>query len=190
MAKGSSSERRGDAELPALAAEDHVCTQCAVAYADVTIAEAVEALTALPGAVHAAVAGLPSEARKHRPQPGVWSVTEYVCHLRDVYMTYTIRLHRTRTEDRPTLEPMFNDLRARRFRYNERDVEAVIDELASATAGFCDEVAGTSGDDWDRTASRLPGEERTALWLVRQAMHEGVHHLGDIRTISGTFSRL
>jgi hypothetical protein len=112
------------------------------------------------------------------------SVVEYVCHLRDVYMTYTIRLHRTRTENRPTLEPMFNDLRARRFRYNERDVEAVIDELASATAGFCDEVACNSGDDWDRTASRLPGEQRTALWLVRQAMHEGVHHLGDIRRIS------
>jgi DinB superfamily len=112
------------------------------------------------------------------------SVIEYVCHLRDVYITYTIRLHRTRTEDRPTLEPMFNDLRARRFRYNERDVETVIDELASATAGFCDEVACNSGDDWDRTASRLPGEQRTALWLVRQAMHEGVHHLGDIRRIS------
>jgi hypothetical protein len=31
----------------------------------------------------------------------------------------------------------------------------------------------------------LPDEDRTALWLVRQAMHEGVHHLGDIRRIGG-----
>jgi hypothetical protein len=184
MATGSPSDRRGDVKMPALAAEDHECAQCALAFGDITIAQAVQVVTALPGAVQAAVAGLPSEARRHRSQPGVWSVVEYVCHLRDVYITYTIRLHRTRTEDRPTLEPMFNDLRARRFRYNERDVEAVIDELASATAGFCDEVACNSGDDWDRTASRLPGEQRTALWLVRQAMHEGVHHLGDIRRIS------
>jgi hypothetical protein len=38
---------------------------------------------------------------------------------------------------------------------------------------------------WDRIATRLPGEDRTARWLVRQAMHEGVHHLGDIRRIGG-----
>ena len=31
-----------------------------------------------------------------------------------------------------------------------------------------------------RTATRLPGEQRTLLWLVRQAAHEGIHHLGDI----------
>jgi hypothetical protein len=39
--------------------------------------------------------------------------------------------------------------------------------------------------DWDRIATRLPGEDRTARWLVRQAMHEGIHHLGDIRRIGG-----
>ncbi|MDA3664686.1 hypothetical protein PFJ02_22105 [Mycobacterium xenopi] len=50
---------------------------------------------------------------------------EYVCHLRDVYLTYTIRLHRARTEERPTLEPTLNDLRARRFRYNDRDLTAI-----------------------------------------------------------------
>ncbi|HEV7207290.1 MAG TPA: hypothetical protein VGN54_00975, partial [Mycobacteriales bacterium] len=34
-------------------------------------------------------------ARRRRPSPEVWSVAEYGCHLRDVYVTYTIRLHRT-----------------------------------------------------------------------------------------------
>jgi hypothetical protein len=122
------------------------------------------------------------------PSPGVWSVTEYVCHLRDVYVSFTIRLHRVRTEHQPAWEPMFNDLRVRRFRYNDCDLAATLDELAAAAAGFCDEVARTGEHEWNRVATRLPGEQRTARWLVRQAMHEGVHHLGDIHRIGETLS--
>jgi hypothetical protein len=169
--------------LPPLAGEDYACAECALSYLDITVDAAVETIRGLPVAVRAAVDAVPAETVRRRPGPDVWSVTEYVCHLRDVYATYTIRLHRTRTEDRPTLEPMLNDLRARRFRYNDRDVAAVLDELAATAAGFCDEVASTRPGDWDRVASRLPGETRTARWLVRQAMHEGVHHLRDILAV-------
>jgi hypothetical protein len=109
---------------------------------------------------------------------------EYVCHLRDVYANSTIRLHRIRTENGPVLEPMLNDLRARRFRYNERDLRAVLDELAATAAGFLDETRRLTGADWERTATRLPGERRTARWLVRHAAHEGVHHLRDIATVT------
>jgi len=116
----------------------------------------------------------------------VWSVAEYLCHRRDVYVTFTIRLHRVRAEQQPALEPMFNDLRARRFRYIDCDIDATLDELAAATAGFRDEVARMGEGDWDRVATRLPAEQRTARWLVRQAMHEGVHHLADIQRIGGT----
>lgn len=133
----------------------------------------------LPGRVREAVSAAPPEVRRLRPRADRWSVIEYVCHLRDVYAAYTIRLHRARTEDDPVLEPMLNDLRARRFRYNERDVEAVLDELGATAVGFCEEAARM--DQWDRLVMRLPGAYRTARWLVRQAMHEGQHHLDDIR---------
>ncbi|MGH3530454.1 MAG: DinB family protein [Mycobacterium sp.] len=170
---------------PPLAAEDHACAVCGLDYPAITIERAVDVITGLPAAVRAAVSAMSPEARRRRPGPQAWSVAEYVCHLRDVYITFTIRLHRTRTENRPALEPMFNDLRARRFRYNDRDIVAMLDELAAATAGFCEEVARTGKDEWDRIATRLPGEHRSARWLVRQAMHEGVHHLGDIRRLGG-----
>ncbi|MGH3966625.1 MAG: DinB family protein [Mycobacterium sp.] len=171
--------------LPPLAAEDHTCDACALVYAEITIDDAVSAIGALPAVVRQAVGAITPEVHRRRPGPQVWSVAEYVCHLRDVYMTFTIRLHRTRTEDRPALEPMLNDLRARRFHYNDCDLAATLDELAAAASGFCDEVARAAAQDWDRVATRLPGEQRTARWLVRQAMHEGVHHLGDIRRIGG-----
>lgn len=174
-------------QLPPLAAEDHTCDVCALVYPQVSIDDAISAISGLPAAVRDAVCAIPPEACRRRPGPQVWSVAEYLCHLRDVYITFTVRLHRIRKEDRPTLEPMFNDLRARRFRYNECDLAATLDELAAAASGFREEVARTGEQDWDRAATRLPGEERTARWLVRQAMHEGIHHLGDIRRI-GTIS--
>jgi hypothetical protein len=184
--------------LAPLAAEDYRCPSCALAYPEITVARASEVIRGLPAAVRAAVEEISPPARRRRPSPEVWSVAEYGCHLRDVYVTYTIRLHRTRTEHRPVLEPMLNDLRARRFRYNDCDLAAVLDELDVAAAGFLSEVDHTGVDHpgvdhtgvehilsecWERVASRRPGEVRTARWLVRQAMHEGVHHLDDIRRL-------
>ncbi|OBI03220.1 DinB family protein [Mycobacterium scrofulaceum] len=171
------------ASLPPLAGEDHVCAACGISYPETRLGEAIGVIAGLPEAAREAIAPIPPEARRVRPGPDVWSVAEYLCHLRDVYVSFTIRLHRVRTEDQPAWEPMLNDLRARRFRYNDCDIDATLDELAAAAAGFLDEVARAKEHDWDRTGTRLPGEPRTARWLVRQAMHEGVHHLGDIRRI-------
>jgi hypothetical protein len=166
--------------LPPLAAEDHVCASCAMAFLDLSVGDAREIAAAVPARTRAAVLAV-DPARWHgRPREDVWSVAEYVCHLRDVAIAFTIRLHRTRTEDRPALEPVYNDLRARRFRYDRHDVEAVLDELDLVTPGLLDEVARYSPTDWDRVATRLPDEERTGRWLLRQAAHEGVHHVADI----------
>ena len=78
------------------------------------------------------------------------------------------------------LGPLFNDLRAQRFRYNELEVKAVLPELDANVAGFLEEVSHTRNSQWSRIVTRLPGETRTARWLVRQVMHEGTHHLDDI----------
>lgn len=178
MSSDSGTHRSG--HVPPLADENHVCRTCGLHYRDVDINQAVELIRSVAGAVRDAVAAVPGQLLRKRPEDDRWSVTEYVCHVRDVYVTYTIRLHRARTEDRPVLEPMLNDLRARRFRYNESNLDAVLEELAAAATGFCEEVARTEPGAWERVVTRLPGEERTARWLVRQAMHEGTHHLRDI----------
>jgi hypothetical protein len=137
-------------------------------------------LALAPEAVRAAARSLPDGLLRRRPDAVTWSVLEYVCHLRDVYVTSTIRLYRVRTEDRPLLEPMFNELRAARFGYNRRDLAATLMELADTNEALRAEVGRLHGDEWDRVGSRLPGETRTARWLLRQAVHEGVHHLHDI----------
>ena len=170
--------------MPALAAEDHVCRSCGLAYTDVDVATAPAQLAGLVGAFERAVRAVPVEVLARRPEPSVWSPAEYACHVRDVLMVYTIRLHRARREDRPALEPMYNDLRARRFGYRYADVSAILAQARAAADGLTAEIARLRPDDWSRTVTRLPGEERTARWLVRQALHEVRHHTVDIGSVA------
>lgn len=132
---------RGRRGSPSLPAEDYVCTDCGFSYPDTRVERVLQDLELLPVEVRAAVAVVPPERLHRRATEGTWSVLEYVCHLRDVYITSTVRLHRAVTEDRPVLGPMLNDVRAQRFRYNESDIESVLEELDAAVGGFCDEAA-------------------------------------------------
>jgi DinB superfamily len=169
--------------VPPLAAEDHVCVGCGIDYAALTLAGAERLVAGVPERVRALVRGVPEARCRRRPRPDTWSVVEYLCHLRDLYATSTIRLHRVRTEDGPIFEPMLNDLRARRFRYRERDLGNVLDEIAANVAGFREEMAKVSEDGWDRVGTRRADETRTARWIVRQSAHEGVHHGRDIEAV-------
>lgn len=168
-------------QIPALPGEDHACAECGLEYPMLDPAIAGTAIERVPERTRSALRSV-SDPRRRRSS-GSWSALEYVCHLRDVYMSSTIRLYRVRTEDTPILEPMLNGLRAARFGYNELDPDAVIGELNLCVVGFLDEVTRVHDDGWERTATRLPGEVRTARWLVRNAAHEGVHHVMDIERL-------
>ncbi|MEV6627484.1 DinB family protein [Amycolatopsis sp. NPDC051106] len=167
--------------IPPLAGEDHGCAECGLSYPTLTIETAAAIIASLPGALDSVLGDAPPPDLRRRPRPGHWSALEYLVHLRDVCVTYTIRVHRARTEDRPALDPMLNDLRARRFRYNERSLDGVREELAACAAGLGEEIERLTPPDLERSVTRLPGEHRTARWLVRQAAHEVTHHLEDIR---------
>jgi hypothetical protein len=170
--------------IPPLPAEDYACNHCGIAYASIDVAAALKGIRSVPDEVRTLALSIPEATLRKRPDEKTWSVLEYVCHVRDVYAVYTIRLHRARVEQSPVLEPMLNDLRAARFRYNRRDLAPVLAELADNAAGLADEAARFSEKEWDRVATRLPGEERSARWMIRQAMHEGKHHLHDISAVS------
>jgi hypothetical protein len=171
--------------LPPLAAEDFHCSLCDIDYPAVSVDAALRAIEQQPARLRAAATAIPDQLLRKRPEAGTWSALEYLCHVRDVFMASAVRLYRIRTEDQPLLEPLFNDLRAVRFSYNNRDLLPILDELTDNAHGFCEEVRRTSESEWSRQASRLPGEVRTARWLLRQTMHEGIHHERDIQAVVG-----
>lgn len=159
-------------------AEDHICGVCPFEFAAQSPEDAVGLVRGLPERYAEELAATPAALLPRRPDETTWSALEYLCHVRDAYAAFTIRLYRVRTEDAPALEPMLNDLRAARFGYRELPAGAVLQELARNVAGFGEEVARVR--DWERVGTRVAGESRTARWLVRQAAHEGLHHLADI----------
>jgi hypothetical protein len=170
-----------DRLLPPLAEEDHRCDSCAYSYPHITIETATELVRSMPDRYSDEIAATADTILRARPEERTWSVLEYLCHVRDVYTVGTIRLYRIRAEDRPALEPMLNDLRTVRFRHNEHEPGPVLRELGFAVAGCLDEVARVT--DWDRVATRLPTEQRSARWQVRHLAHEGIHHLHDIERV-------
>jgi hypothetical protein len=170
--------------LPPIAGEDHVCAECGFSYPDLRtddVATLVRRDTAKLRDLVSAL--LPGGAARRATEVAGWSIAEYLCHLRDVYVVHTIRLHRAQREDRPALEPMYNDLRAVRFAYRQADPATVTRDLTVSMEGFLTEVDTTPSDGWDRVVTRL-GEVRSARWLVRNVAHESRHHLRDVAQIA------
>jgi hypothetical protein len=182
MKLGETGETAG-VELPPLAPADHVCAACAMSYADITPADVAAIVRHLPARYRAAFAGVADDLVRRRPDATTWSMIEYACHVRDVFVVFVDRIQLARREDRPSFAPLGNDERAVRLRYAEADVDATLAELAAAAAGFADLIDTLDDDDWPRTASRRTGEERDVLWMARQTAHEGRHHLADVERV-------
>jgi hypothetical protein len=172
-------------KLPVFSAEDHLCERCAFRYSDLSHGDVLTQLRPLPAQIRLLVTSSEPAQLTMRPTADEWSAVEYLCHVRDVFVTSTIRLHRARTEENPHLDPMLNDLRVRRFRYNDWPVTAVLDEIDATSMGFIDEVQRLLPSDFVRVATGPMGDQRTALWFVRHALHETLHHRDDLARLTG-----
>jgi hypothetical protein len=167
-------------DLPPLFGEDHTCPTCRLAYADLDVDRCLALVGESTTALAALLPTLGNARLRRRPRPEVWSAVEYACHVRDVLLTFAVRVHRGVVEDRPMLDPMYADWRVERFGYAATRLEVLLAELSASAQGFTKEVRAVPDDAWDRRVVRRPEEERTVRWLVRQAAHECVHHLADV----------
>lgn len=159
------------------------CEACGFRYEQLPIHDIPRTLRTYPGryerALRRAVDG--GWARR-RPAPTVWSPLEYACHVRDVLVVQRERLHLALREDTPTFAPMGREQRVVDDRYNEQDVEVVLDELAIAVEALAVDLEGLDPSAWVRTGVYNHPEptERSMAWVARHTVHELIHHLGDI----------
>ncbi|WP_422769378.1 DinB family protein [Plantactinospora sp. WMMC1484] len=159
---------------------DH-CDECGFDYPSVPAA-------ALPGRLHefgTRYSTALSAARdpRRRPAEQVWSPLEYACHMRDVLRIQRQRLTLALAVEGPEFTPMGRDERAVADAYNEQDPAVVLGDLVAAADGLASAFAPLGPAELDRTGV-YPWPERqtrTLLWLGRHTVHEGEHHLLDIR---------
>ncbi len=158
------------------------CGECGFDYASVPAEQVPAWLRGFGPAYAAAVAGVPDGRR--RPAPETWSALEYACHVRDVFRVQLLRLELALREDEPTFASMGRDELAVSSRYNRQEPKLVLAGLAGAADALAAVFGELGAAQLDRTGAYPWGDAaavRSMRWLGRHTVHEGVHHLMDIR---------
>lgn len=160
----------------------HTCEQCGFSYAGLAAGEIAGRLRAGPDRYRAALAGASPDAITRRPEPDVWSVLEYACHVRDVLLIQRDRAVLAQVEDRPSVARMHRDERVALCRYADQALDDVLRQLAMA-AELCALVFARLDDGgWSRRLvyNWPAAAERDLAWLGRHTVHEVEHHLRDV----------
>ena len=117
-----------------------------------------------------------------RPEPGVWSVLEYACHVRDVHRIFDVRVGLMLAEVDPQFPNWDQDETAVEERYGEQDPAVVSVELMDAATVVAELYESVPPDAWGRRGFRSDGSEFTIESIGRYHVHDIVHHLYDVRS--------
>jgi hypothetical protein len=108
-----------------------------------------------------------------RPAPGQWTALEHAGHVRDVLHALDIRLQRVLREDEPVLPETHVTPPSGA---NEQGMAVVLAALSVSADQLARTIEQTPSSAWSRTGRRA-GRTVSAIALVREAVHEGSHHL-------------
>ena len=165
-----------------------VCPVCGLDYDTINRIDAVVALRSFARRYAEVLRPVAAEdggdqRLRTRPRPTTWSAVEYTAHVGDVLQDLAGALGAMVRQDKPAIESDFDPDRAAEERdYASRSVDQVLDELASGATAVVAVVDGIGDADWERTAT-FPFGERDVLAIVRNAVHEGSHHLRDVEDV-------
>ena len=111
---------------------------------------------------------------------GSWSALELTAHVRDALHVFEKRMQRIVQEDAPSLADA--ELEVPPTTAHDQGVELVLATLLSTSDEFARTASRVSGDDWIRKGT-LGGVEVSALDVLREAVHDGAHHLRDLENV-------
>lgn len=135
------------------------------------------ALLATPGSTDR-----PDAVFRRRPEPSTWSALEYTAHVADRLDHLGPAILRITRENHPSITVFDNEQRATEQAYNHLERTEVLGWLDFACAELASVLDGVNADDWTRTGL-LDGEDRDALTMARDGVHEGAHHLRDVHRV-------
>lgn len=119
---------------------------------------------------------------RRRPDAATWSALEYTAHVADMLDHLGPAIVRITMEDDPSIPLFDSDERAADKAYNELDRTEVLGWLDLACGELASVLEAVNPGDWNRTG-RLGTDERDALTVARNGVHEGAHHLRDVQRV-------
>ncbi len=161
------------------------CGECGFVYEELPVERVPDVVRAFGPSFRDALGDVDPKVAAERIEPTVWSALEYAGHLRDVFLVQRERVVLARVVERPSLAPMSREERVLLCRYGSQALEDVLGQLSMA-ADLCALVfEGLTPSDWDRElVYNWPTTEvRDLRWVGRHTVHEGTHHLGDVRRV-------
>jgi DinB family protein len=148
----------------------------------------VDRLAAMPRLLQSCAERLPRTEWTRRPSPGLFSLVEHCCHLRDLEEEgYTLRLRRMLREDRPELEDFDGGAVAAGRAYPAQDLGAARQAFAEARSRNLLVLAGLDAAALARTARF--GEHGT-ITVVRLAELMVEHDAGHRSELEDLFRTL
>jgi len=159
------------------------CAECGYVYDAVRPAEVPGRIRQVADEAAAACEGVEPEAAARRPAPTTWSVLEYACHIRDVFLVQRERAVLAQVEECPSVARMHRDERVSLCRYDAHPLPVVLQQLHVAAELCASVFAAMPAPAWSRRLiyNWPEPQERDLLWLGRHTVHEGEHHLLDVR---------
>jgi FMN phosphatase YigB (HAD superfamily) len=134
-------------------------------------------LRATPAALQNLTDRLPPVAWSERPHPEEWSLTEILCHLRDVELEVNLpRLEKLVAERNPFIAGQDTDRWAEERFYLHQDGQAALGRFAGARKALLATLSTLAPDDWLRTARHTifgPTDLRELAGII--AAHDRLH---------------
>ena len=160
------------------------CDECGLVYDTIMPVDAIVAIRSFGRRYREALGLLqddedPEDLVRRRPDPSTWSALEYAAHVRGVLELFDQRVRRALVEDDPSVPNVRLDENPWEGHDPDDGVQEVLAGIAEASARLAQVLEDADGDDWNRTVRR-DGDELSVLWMARNTVHEGAHHLRDL----------
>ena len=166
-------------------AVSYKCSECGLEYDSISPHDAIQALRSFPRRYREVIGPFvdDDEVLRRRPSPSTWSALEYTAHVADILEAMTPQLVEIVQKDDPRItDPLDQDQRAVDLAYNDMEPRDVLDWLQRSATTAEDTAAGFTPDDWSRKAE-YPYGQRELIDVLRNMVHEGVHHLRDVEDV-------
>jgi hypothetical protein len=156
------------------------CRQCGFDGSRWSDAEATQQVAGLPDLWAQAITGIDPSDLHRRPIGGMWSIAEYTDHVRETTFRMRFVLDIALTD--PGVDP--GDPPQPRFDPEPRHLDAER-ALAAFRREVKELVAALTALDDDRWAAAVitGGDEVDVHWMIRHALHDITHHLGDVERL-------
>jgi hypothetical protein len=163
--------------ISAVTSPVEVCAECGFDGSAWTDADAITAISVMPARWSDAVAGLADSDLQRRPIPAMWSIAEYVDHVREVlfgmrFLVDTL-INDPGTDLGDSPDPAFEP------EPRVIDVDLALAGLSREAAQLVDALTVAPPQSWTNTVT-VSGDELDLHWIARHGVHDPTHHLRDV----------